>query len=196
MATLAATVLKDAPPRFVLAGLSMGGIVCFEIWRQAPERIAAMALLDTNPHEESQERRSAREKNMQRVSRGELREVMAETLTPLYLAKRNKDNEQFLSLILAMGMDLGKESFLRQNSALGSRLDSVATLSTITVPTLVLCGEEDKLCSVALHELMAGEIPAATLAVLKDCGHLSPIEQPELVNRALASLLDSCDATH
>ena len=56
MTEIAEAVLEDAPSHFALAGLSMGGILAFEIWRQAPERVTHMALFDTNPHAEAPER--------------------------------------------------------------------------------------------------------------------------------------------
>ena len=195
VSAIAADVLRTAPPRFALAGLSMGGIVAFEIWRQARGRVAGLALLDTNPNAESEERRLGREQNLARLGKegpAALRDILKNVLAPVYLAQSRASDEELLACIVDMGMSLGHESFVRQNLALRDRPDSVPTLATVDVPTLVLCGVEDQLCPVSFHELMAGAIPRASLEVLDDCGHLSSMECPERVNAALRDWLALC----
>src|ERR1700753_394829 len=76
IADLATDALRSAPPQFALVGLSLGGIVCFEMWRQAPERITHLALLDTTPYADSDERRVLRNEQMARVGAGALRDVL------------------------------------------------------------------------------------------------------------------------
>ena len=189
MPDMARSILRDAPDTFAMAGLSMGGILAFEIWRQAPERVTHLALLDTNPHAESADRQSMRLEQIAEVAAGRLRELATESLKPLYLAAAHRENEALLSTILDMAMDLGPDVFRRQSLALRSRIDSVPTLQTISCPTLVLCGAEDRLCPPAYHRLMAAEIPAARLTIVDACGHLSSLEQPEIVTRELKNLL-------
>ena len=186
---MAKETLAAAPNRFAVAGLSMGGILAFEIWRQAPERVTHMALLDTNPHADTPERRSLRVQQIETALAGGLRELAIESLKPLYLAESRRDDAELLNTILDMAMDLGPDVFRRQSLALRDRVDSVPTLSTIDRPTLVICGEEDTLCPLTYHELMAEKIPNARLRVIKDCGHLSPLEQPDVVTHELQQLL-------
>lgn len=186
---MAAAVLGSAPPEFALAGLSMGGILAFEIWRQAPERVTHMALLDTNPHAEAPERRSLRLQQIETALTGGLRELAIESLKPLYLARSRRDDAALLNTILDMALDLGPEVFRRQSLALRDRIDSVPTLPTISCPTTVICGDEDTVCPVSYHELMAARIPRAKLVVIDDCGHLATLEQPGIVTRELAELL-------
>ncbi len=188
-ADMAAQVLAEAPSSFAMAGLSMGGILAFEIWRQAPERVTHLALLDTNPHAESPDRRSMRLQQIETAMAGGLRELAIESLKPLYLARSHRDDEELLGLILDMALDLGPEVFRTQSLALRDRVDSVPTLHTIDCPTAVICGNEDALCPVGYHELMAAEIPQASLSVIDDCGHLATLEQPEAVNVELQRLL-------
>lgn len=189
-ADMARRVLRSAPLEFAVAGLSMGGILAFEIWRQAPQRVTHMALLDTNPHAESPERQSLRLEQINEAANGNLRRLAVESLKPLYLADANRDDETLLETILAMAMDLGPDVFRRQSLALRNRIDSVPTLQTIGCPTLVMCGNEDTLCPRDYHELMAGRIPHAELCVIDDCGHLSTMEQPGVVTRKLQALFD------
>ena len=186
LSTLAREILEDAPPRFALAGLSMGGIVAFEMWRQASERIAGLALLDTNPQAEDAARRAAREENERQVKAGLFEVVVKNRLAPAYFFK---PVTALTVTVTEMARALGPQVFLNQWRALSQRADSVPTLTTITVPTLVLCGEQDALCPVALHELMAKKIPGATLEVVAGCGHIATLERPAAVTGALEGWL-------
>lgn len=185
---MAAMTLANAPDRFAIAGLSMGGILAFEIWRQAPERVTHMALLDTNPHAEMPERRALRPNQIETALAGGLRKLAIESLKPLYLATAHRDDEELLGTILDMALDLGPEVFRTQSLALRDREDSVPTLGTIDCPTVILCGDEDTLCPVAYHELMAEKIPNARLRIIEECGHLSSLEQPDIVTTELKQL--------
>ena len=189
IAALAANVLREAPPRFAVAGLSMGGIVAFEIWRQAQERVTHLALIDTNPFADTDERKTLRMEQIGRVLDGELRELAVDSLKPLYLAAANRNDEALLQTLLNMALDLGPDVFTEQSIALRDRPDSADTLSSIDVPTAVICGREDRLCPVSHHEFMAGRIARAELTVLEDCGHIAPMEQPAAVNALLTKLL-------
>lgn len=189
MAALADEVLAHAPPRFALAGLSMGGIVAMEIMARAPERVARLALLDTNPLAELPEVRARRGPQMDRVRRGELRAVMRDEMKPNYLAEGPR-RAAVMDLCMAMAMGLGPEVFLCQSLALRDRADRQDTLRAVRVPTLVLCGREDRLCPVARHELMADLVPGARLAIIEGAAHLPTLEQPEATTGALARWLE------
>lgn len=185
---LAAAILQNAPPTFALAGLSMGGIVAFELWRQAPQRISHMALIDTNPYAETVEKQSLRLKQIEQVLCGGLRELAIDSLKPLYLAEVNRTNDRLLDTILDMAMDLGAEAFQQQSLLLKNRPDSTPTLPTVNCPVSVICGREDTLCPVSYHEYMASHISGAKLQILENCGHLPSMEQPEILTQALVRL--------
>ena len=189
-ADMAAQVLAAAPPQFSMAGLSMGGILAFEIWRQAPKRVTHLALLDTNPHPDKPSNRHVRFEQIEAAASGKLEELAVESLKPLYLAEKNRDDEAMLKTILDMALKLGPEVFERQSLAVMNRPDSVPTLATISCPTSVICGLEDTICPVRFHEFMAHEIPGADLVVIDDCGHLSSMEQPEVVTKELLRLFE------
>ena len=185
---MAASVLGNAPDRFAVAGLSMGGILALELWRQAPDRITHMALLDTSPFADSPDRQSLRLEQIEQVLAGGLRELAVDSLKPLYLADSNRDDEVLLNVILDMAMDLGPDTFRRQSLALRNRRDSVETLAFIDCPATVICGSEDTLCPLSYHEYMANRIPNAELIVIDDCGHLSSMEQADIVSNELLRL--------
>ena len=176
---LAQGILSQCPARFALAGLSMGGIVAFEMWRLAPLRITHLALLDTNPHAELAERQAQRASEIAAVRQGGLRELVVSSLKPRYFGSLQRDNAVLRDLVTTMAMQLGATVFERQSMALRDRCDSTATLATINVPTLVLCGKEDELCPPHYHQLMAERIALADLVVLAESGHLPTMERPD-----------------
>lgn len=185
---LAADILTHAPPRFALAGLSMGGIVAMEIITRAPDRVTHLALLDTNPSAESPARAAARLPQIEAVRAGELRRVMRDEMKPNYLSDGPRKGE-ILDLCMAMAETLGPAVFIQQSQALATRPDQRDALRAVTAPTLVLCGEDDTLCPPDRHELLRDLIPGAELTVIKDAGHLPVLEQPEVTTHALASWL-------
>lgn len=189
VAGLASRVLAEAPPRFALGGLSMGGIVALEIWRQAPGRVSRLALLDTNHRGDTPARRSQREAQVARALGGDFERVVREELKPRYVAASGRNRSSILRTVMAMALDLGPEVFARQSRALGGRADSTALLPSIDCPTLVLCGEEDALVPVAQHREMASMIPHATLRTVQNCGHLPTLERPAEVCDALIAWL-------
>jgi pimeloyl-ACP methyl ester carboxylesterase len=185
---MAAQVLATAPSNFAMAGLSMGGILAFEIWRQAPGRVTHLALLDTNPYPDAPDKKAMRFEQIAAAAAGKLEELAIESLKPLYLAENNRDDETMLKTILDMALELGPDVFERQSMAVMNRPDSEPTLATISCPTSVICGLEDTICPVQFHEFMAHEIPGANLVVIDDCGHLSSMEQPGVVTEKLLHL--------
>ena len=187
---MAAAILARAPARFALAGLSMGGIVALEIWRQARERVSHLALISTTPLPDHPQRRLLRDVQVARALNGELRNVLIESMKPLYLGRRARSDRKLLDRILNMGLALGAEVFRRQSAALQTRPDSRDTLSSIDCPSLVICGGEDAICPFELQIEMWRRLPRADLAVLAECGHLPTLEQPEVVSQHLQTLLD------
>ncbi|WP_193142730.1 MULTISPECIES: alpha/beta fold hydrolase [unclassified Meridianimarinicoccus] len=187
---LARLVLDRAPDRFALGGLSMGGIVAMEVIRQAPDRIAGAAFLDTNPKAEVPEVAAMRDPQMAKALAGELRAVMRDEMKPLYLAD-GPNKPAILALCMQMAEDLGPEVFVRQSRALASRPDQQDTLRTVSVPTLALCGAEDALCPVHRHELIRDLVPGARLEIIPNAGHLPTLEQPDATNAALRRWLEA-----
>lgn len=189
IAALARGVLEGAPPRFALAGLSMGGIVAMEMLRQAPERIERIALLDTNPLAEREEVKARRLPQIEAARAGDLARVMREDMKPNYLAE-GPGRQEILDLCMEMALGLGPDVFERQSRALMDRPDQSETLRGAALPALVVCGRHDALCSVERHELMAGLIPGAALEIIEGAGHLPVLERPEETNAALARWLE------
>jgi len=185
---LARRILANAPDRFALAGLSMGGIVAMEIMAAAPERVERLALLDTNPCAELPEVRARRALQLAKVRDGGLSEVMRNEMKPTYLAD-GADRRAILDLCMEMALDLGPGVFASQSLALRDRPDRRDVLRETRVPTLILCGREDRLCPVARHELMRDLVPGSRLEVIENAGHLPVLEQPRRTNEAISKWL-------
>ncbi len=185
---LATLFLAHAPPRFALAGLSLGGILAMEILRQAPARIARLALLDTNPRAETPEAQARRAAQIARALAGDLEGVMRDDMKPNYLAPSSRKDE-ILNLCMDMALSLGPETFARQSRALRDRPDQQATLAAYKGPALVLMGAEDRLCPLDRHQLMHALMPQSHLRIIPGAAHLPPLERPTETAAALRDWL-------
>jgi pimeloyl-ACP methyl ester carboxylesterase len=189
IAGLAAQVLATAPARFALVGLSMGGYIAFEILRRAPERVARLALLDTQARADTDEAKARRRGLMELAEKGGFKGV-APRLLPLFLHADALADPRVVATVQAMAEGTGKDAFLRQQTAILHRPDSRPGLRAISCPTLVLAGRDDQLTPPEVQLEMASLIPDATLVLLPRCGHLAPLERPEPVTRQLLGWLD------
>jgi pimeloyl-ACP methyl ester carboxylesterase len=188
METIAFRILADAPPRFALAGLSMGGYIAFAMLRLAPERIVKLALLDTSARPDLPEQKEARAKLIAMAEAGKLNDVV-DMLAPRFLHPSRINDETLRGTVRAMADETGVEAFVRQQKAIMARPDSRPLLGAIKCPTLVLVGDGDELTPPALAQEIAAGIGGSTLTVVPDCGHLSTLEKPDTVNAALAAWL-------
>lgn len=184
LAGIARAILDAAPPRFALCGLSMGGIIAFEIMRQQPGRVSRLALLDTNARDILADERKVREGRMRLVANGHV-DVMIGLQLSRFIPLTRLGDEALVDRVLKMVRRVGAATYLRQERALLQRVDSRPSLGAIACPTLVLCGREDSATPLAMSQEIAAAIPGATLEIVEDCGHLSTMERPEAVNAAL-----------
>lgn len=186
---LAEMVLMLAPQHFALAGLSFGGIVAMEVIRQAPDRVACLALMDTNPLAETDAVKAMREPQIAKAEAGQLADVMRDEMKPHYLSE-GPHRAKILDICMEMAEALGPGIFVSQSRALQTRPDQQDTLRGVTCPTLILCGRDDALCPVHRHELMAELMPHATLHIVENAGHLPTLEQPDETTAALRRWLE------
>ncbi|WP_412563713.1 alpha/beta fold hydrolase [Thalassobius sp. MITS945101] len=181
---IAETVLRQLPEKFALAGLSMGGIVAMEMLRRAPARITRIALMDTNALSETPKTAAAYEPLIIAAKAGRLEDAVRQMMKQEYLAP-GEARLEILNRFVAMALEQGPESFVRQCKALQRRRDLQSALRRCKVPALVLCGEHDQLTPVKRHQFMAELIPSAELKVIAGAGHLPTWEQPDAVTTAL-----------
>lgn len=190
MAAIAKRILAAAPPRFALAGHSMGGYIAFEIVRQAPERVAQLAFIDTSARPDAPEQTERRRLGMAMARNGRFRNV-TDLLFPLLVHPAHRMDAALLATCQAMAEDCGVEAYLRQQAAIIGRADSRPILAAIRCPTLVLVGDKDQLTPPALAEEIAAGIAGAHLVTIADAGHLPTLEQPAATTKALAEWLSA-----
>jgi pimeloyl-ACP methyl ester carboxylesterase len=190
MAAVARRILGSAPPRFALAGLSMGGYVALEIVRQAADRVAKLALLDTGARDDPPEAQAKRRVNMAAAEAGRFAEIV-DAQFPLYVHPARASDAALKAEYLAMCHDVGPQAYVRQQKAIMSRADSRPLLPAIRCPTVVLVGAQDEATPPALAQEMAGAIPGARLVTVADCGHLSTMERPEAVTEELVAWMNA-----
>lgn len=185
---MAARVLEAMPEQFALCGLSMGGYVAFEIWRQAPERITGMVLMDTQAADDSMFQRERRLKFMAQAKVGRFMGVTKQLL-PLLVHENRLTDQPLIDVIQAAALNVGRQGFENQQTAILERPDSRPILSTITCRTLMIVGRQDALTPVEDAETIARGIPDCRLEVLEDCGHLASLEKPDEVSALITGFL-------
>ncbi len=190
---MAARGLDAAAGPLLVVGFSMGAIVALEMARQAPERIAGLALFGLNAGADLPERSAARIRQQTEVKAGGLERVIVEDLKPNYLARANRGDEELRALLRDMGLALGTTVFVAQSEALRLRADLRPVLDALRVPVLLACGEEDALCPPAWHCEWAERARNAHLRIFPDAGHMLPLEQPEAFAAALLRWIEDED---
>nr|WP_088344326.1 MULTISPECIES: alpha/beta fold hydrolase [Rhodomicrobium] len=184
MAQIAAHILDAAPARFALAGLSMGGYIAFEIMRRAPERVLRLALLDTAAVPESPEQTERRDAQIAMARSGQFSQI-PDLMLPRLMHPQHQKVEGLVRINRQMHESCGPEAYIRQQEAIKARADSRPHLSKIRCPTLVLVGDSDQLTPPDNAREIAAGIRGAKLVEVETCGHLSTLEQPRAVSRAL-----------
>ena len=199
ISAMAAVALAAIEGSIIPIGHSMGGIVALDIWRQASERVAAIALFDTDAGADTPERRSKRDAQVSAAAQGSLREMVESQLLPAYfsLTRDTQDSVQtsqaaLSETVIAMALEQGANAFAAQATALAGRSDAWHLLDGINVPALIACGAEDRICLPETHVQMAARLPLAmaTFRSIAAAGHFAPLEQPEATSRVLQSWLD------
>ncbi len=189
MAAIARRILAEAPLRFALAGHSMGGYIVLEMFRQAPERIARLALLNTSARPETPEAAERRRGWIAEVKAGGYRAVM-DRLFANFVHPALARDERLHRIVLDMADDVGPDAFVWQLEAIMTRADSRPTLAQIKCPTLVLTSDTDNMVPNELSTEIADSIAGAKLVKIPDCGHLSQLEKPLAVTEALLDWLE------
>ena len=181
---MADAALAAAPEKFSLGGFSMGGYVCFEIMRRAPERVERLALIDTQATSDAPEAAARRHAFIEQTKIGRFHGVHP-TLLPQIVHKKRINDPSVTQPILDMAQDIGGDGFVREQIAILGRSDSRHMLADIDVPTVVIVGRQDQTTPLPRAQEMAADIANARLVVIEECGHMSPLEKPAEVTAAL-----------
>ena len=190
---MAQQVLDTAPPRFALAGHSMGGRVAMEVVRLAPERVTRLALLDTGylgraPGAAGEDEAAKRYALLAIARKQGVRAMATEWVQGMVDPARLGD-VQLVESIVAMFERKSADIFAQQITALLGRPDATPTLRAVRVPTLVLCGRADSWSPPPQHEEIAALVPGSQLQMIDGAGHMCTMERPEVVAQALLDWL-------
>jgi pimeloyl-ACP methyl ester carboxylesterase len=188
IASMADDVLTQAPDRFYLVGISMGGYVSLDIALKAAGRVAGLALLNTSAIAAPPDRRQSSIGVVELAESGRFGEAV--DLVSGAVAPARPD---VTALAAAMARGLGAEVFKAQQLAVLDRRDRTSEIAKIAVPTLIVAGDADVITPLRLSEEMASSIPDAELHVLEGIGHLSPLEAPAAVAARLGDWLVRSD---
>ncbi len=184
---MATRALREAPPRFAVVGLSLGAIVAVEIAHIAPERVAGMAIIDSNLDAPDEVQNQKRRRWAFDVRAGHFARVVEEIGSTMSVSPNING-----PLIADMARAVGPEGFLRQNDALLDRHDRRPIVADFAGPILIACGQHDRLCPPKLHTDLAARAPGARVVIAEQAGHLSTIDQPERLTNAINSWLQIC----
>jgi len=186
-----ARLIEDAGIRkAVFAGESIGGYILFEFWRRHRERVSALILCNTKAGADNQEARANRLRSAEDVEKRGV-EPFIESMIPKLLGQTTRSNRpDLVETARAMMMKMTPTGVAAVQRGMAARPDSVATLATIDVPTLLITGDEDMLTGVAEAELMQRHIRGSTMTVIARAGHYAVFEQHEEVARIVRQFLD------
>jgi pimeloyl-ACP methyl ester carboxylesterase len=177
--------------RAPLVGVSIGGYVLFEFWRKHRGRVAALALCNTKAPADGPEARAGRLQAANDVlERGS--EPFFESMIPKLMGRTTRETRpDLVEGALRMMRKMSKENVAQVQRGMAARPDSIETLKTINVPTLLVTGDEDVMTGVNEAELMRSHIANSQLRVIPKAGHYSPWEQPQDAAKLLRQFLDS-----
>lgn len=187
-----ARLLDDAGIRkAVLAGESIGGYILFEFWRRHRERVSALILCNTKAGADNQEARANRLRSAEDVEKRGV-EPFIESMIPKLLGQTTRSNRpDLVETARAMMMKMTPAGVAAGQRGMAVRPDSVATLATIDVPTLLITGDEDVITGVNEAEPMQRHIRGSTMTVIPRAGHYAVFEQQEEAARVMRQFLDS-----
>jgi len=187
-----ARVMDDAEiSRAALAGISIGGYTIFEFWRQFRDRVAALALLNTKAQADTAEARSARLKSADEVVERGTEQFFQGMAQKVIGKTTHASRPDLVEGALRMMRRMSPQDVAGVQRGMAERPDSVPTLKTINVPTLVVTGEEDGLTGLPEAQLMYQHISGSQVKVISRAGHFAVWEQPEEAGRLLRQFLDS-----
>ena len=188
LADMASALLQAHPGDLILCGASMGGMLAMEVVRQAPQRIKALALLGTNARPETDAMRSLREAAIAMFEQGRAKAVLTANLPMAFHPSRANDTA-LLQTYLDFVLNAGVTQLIRQNRALMARPDARLHLGAVNCPTLVLCGDGDRLTPPECSREIVALIKGAEFTLVPQCGHMLTMERPVEVNAALLAWL-------
>jgi pimeloyl-ACP methyl ester carboxylesterase len=178
---IAQGILRDAPAKFAILGLSLGGRAALEVVRQAPERVTRIGLIASTAKGGTSPARA----RVAQLQREKGYEAMVDMMIPMLVPPETLKNEPLIQEIRAMILRAGPEVADRQARASDTARDHWDNLANIKVPAVLICGRQDRIATLEEMGRTAKSMPNATLVDIDDCGHLASMEHPDAVTAAM-----------
>jgi 3-oxoadipate enol-lactonase len=173
--------------RAIIGGLSMGGYVLFNLFRIAPEKFSALILCDTTYLADSNEKRNSRFELISNIEKQGSSTLIENMLPNLISENTKKNNPALTGKLQDIFSKVNPLSAINALKSMAERKDNSDILKQISVPTLLIFGEFDKVTNLENAQKMYQMISDSELAIVEDAGHFSNLEQPEQFNQALLS---------
>ena len=185
-------ILDDAEVgRAAFAGVSIGGYILFEFWRRYRGRVASLALIDTKAQADTDQARTNRLKTATDVLETGVEPFIDSMIPKLLGETTRRTRPDLVDAARRQMLKMSPQDINLVQRGMAERPDSVATLKTINVPTLIAVGDEDIVTSTADAELMRQNIPHAQMNIIPRAGHFAVWERPEDAGKILRQFLDS-----
>jgi 3-oxoadipate enol-lactonase len=175
--------------RAVVGGVSMGGYIGLAVWRRAPDRVAGLILADTRSGADTEEARAGRLRMLETLDRDGVEAIAAEMVPKVLGKTTHATRPDVVSAVRGMILTQGRDGVAGAVRAIMSRPDSTPLLESVTVPTIVIVGEEDTITPPAEAEKIHAGVAGSTLVRIPGAGHMPNIETPEAFNAAVATFL-------
>lgn len=188
MASHASSLLRRLPPRMTLVGFSLGGLLALELAAQAPERFARLALVCAGAGPEAAEGAAARREGEAVANARGMDAHVRDDLIPRYALR--EDCGAAARTLRDMAVSLGPDVYRRQNDLAVTRADSRPRLGALAMPVLLVTGMRDPLCPPSRHAEIEASFPDATRRVIAGCGHMIPLEAPNVLRSLVTDLLN------
>jgi 3-oxoadipate enol-lactonase len=175
--------------RAIIGGLSMGGYITFNFLKKFPEKIAALVLCDTNSGSDSEETRESRFELIEQIETEGAQALTDEMLPKLICENTKQNKKELVAAIEEMFNKVNPQAAIAALRGMAESKDRTDLLNQISVPTLLIFGQEDKVTNLEMAKKMLDEIPNSKLVTIENAGHYSNLEQPEIFNKALIDFI-------
>ena len=174
----------------IFAGVSIGGYILFEFWRQHRQRVAALVLSNTKAEADTEIAKANRQKSIQNARQHGTSPFLEEQITNYLGATTRRNHLDIVQDVRRMMQTLTVDGLVAVQQGMIERIDSMSTLPRMDVKTLVISGDEDTLTPLQNAQVMQQRIPGASLAMIPRAGHYAARENPEEYSRVLRQFLD------
>lgn len=187
IAEMADKIIANLPEKFTLIGFSLGGYIALELIQRIPHRIEKLVLINAAARAVCERGQSERERSLDLISKGKF-DFLVNLIFKNSIHDKKKYHE-LLPILKTMAHEVGVERYMHQLTAILNKPDQTEVLTTIQCPTLLIASKEDNVMPIERSEHMARLIKDSQLVYIENCGHLAPLEQPDIINRILSDWL-------